>query len=90
MSDVIIPDVTASDVLEGVENIVEENVNYAEKNLAELVGLFEELVRDEDRLKNSKEAEAIKASFYKRLLKEKADAGLAVAEAVETEVEETE
>ena len=90
MSDVIIPDVTASDVLEGVENIVEENVNYAEKNLAELVGLFEELVRDEDRLKKSKEAEAIKAAFYKRLLKEKAEAGLAVAEAVETEVEETE
>ncbi len=90
MSDVIIPDVTASDVLEGVENIVEENVNYAEKNLAELVGLFEELVRDEDRLKKSKEAEAIKAAFYKRLLKEKAESGLAVAEAVETEVEETE
>ena len=90
MSDVIIPDVTASDVLEGVENIVEENVNYAEKNLAELVGLFEELVRDEDRLKKSKEAEAIKAAFYKRLLKEKAEAGMAVAEAVETEVEETE
>ena len=90
MSDVIIPDVTASDVLEGVENIVEENVNYAEKNLAELVGLFEELVRDEDRLKKSKEAEAIKAAFYKRLLKEKAEAGLAVAEAVETDVEETE
>ena len=38
----------------------------------------------------TKEAEAIKAAFYKRLLKEKAESGLAVAEAVETEVEETE
>ena len=85
MSDVIIPDVAASDVPEGVEIIVDETVevietleptvNYAEKNLAELVKLFEELVQDEERMKKSKEAEAIKAAFYKRLQKEKAEAG---------------
>lgn len=85
MSDVIIPDVDmTSDVPESVENIIEEAaapvVNYSEKNLAELVGLFEELVQNEDRMKMSKEAEAIKSAFYKRLQKEKADAGLAVQE----------
>lgn len=85
MSDVIIPDVDmTSDVPESVENIIEEAaapvVNYSEKNLAELVGLFEELVQNEDRMKMFKEAEAIKSAFYKRLQKEKADAGLAVQE----------
>ena len=97
MSDVIIPDVAASDVPEGVEIIVDETVevietleptvNYAEKNLAELVKLFEELVQDEERMKKSKEAEAIKAAFYKRLQKEKAEAGF---EAPEVDAEETE
>ena len=53
------------------------------------VRLFEELVQNEERMKMSKDAEAIKAAFYKRLQKEKADAGLVSAEVVETE-EETE
>ena len=51
-------------------------VNYSEKTLAELSGLFEELMGKEDRMKRSKEAEAIKSAFYKRLSKEKAAAGL--------------
>ena len=38
-------------------------------------------MQNEERMKMSKEAEAIKAAFYKRLLKEKADAGLAVEQA---------
>ena len=87
MSDVIIPDVLASDVPETVETVeieeVESTVNWSEKNLAELVKAFEELVQDEDRMKKSKEAEAIKAAFYKRLQKEKADAGYVVAEVEE-------
>lgn len=91
MSEEIIPDVLASDVAEGVESIAEVNaepaVNYAEKNLAELVKLFEELAQDEDRMKKSKEAEAIKSAFYKRLQKEKAEAGL-VAETAAPETEE--
>ena len=93
MSEAIIPDVTASDVPEGVENVVETlepTVNYAEKTLSELVRLFEELVADEDKMKKSKEVEAIKAAFYKRLQKDKAEAGY-VSEIVEPvdEAEET-
>ena len=82
----MIPDVEiASDVVEAeVAEIAEPAVNYSEKTLAELVALFEELLQNEERMKMSKEAEAIKAAFYKRLQKEKADAGLAVAE-VQTE-----
>ena len=100
MSEVIIPDVElTSDVVvaEPVE-AAEPAVNYSEKNLAELIKLFEELVQNEERMKMSKEAEAIKSAFYKRLQKEKADAGLTVtepapeaeeAEVVETPVEDT-
>ena len=100
MSEVIIPDVElTSDVVvaEPVE-AAEPAVNYSEKNLAELIKLFEELVQNEERMKMSKEAEAIKSAFYKRLQKEKADAGLTVvepvaeseeAEAVETPAEDT-
>ena len=83
MSDVIIPDVElTSDVVlaETVEN-AEPAVNYSEKTLAELIRLFEELVQNEERMKMSKEAEAIKSAFYKRLQKEKAEAGLVTADA---------
>ena len=56
MSAEIIPDVElTSDVVvaESVEN-AEPAVNYSEKNLAELIKLFEELVQNEDRMKMSK------------------------------------
>ena len=94
MSELINPGIEMMpDVPESVESVIEEAampaVNYSEKNLAELVKLFEELVQNEERMKMSKEAEAIKAAFYKRLQKEKADAGIVVAEAAE-EVEEAE
>ena len=85
----MIPDVEiTSDVLdaESVEN-TEAALNYSEKTLAELVKLFEELLANEDRLKMSKEAEAIKAAFYRRLQKEKAEAGIVMAEGEETTVE---
>ena len=91
MIEEIIPGAQASDVPETVEivevedvnEVVESTVNWSEKNLAELVKAFEELVQNEERMKMSKEAEAIKAAFYKRLLKEKADAGYNVTEPVE-------
>ena len=94
MSELINPGIEMMpDVPESVESVIEEAaqpaVNYSEKNLAELVELFEELVQNEERMKLSKEAEAIKAAFYKRLQKEKMDAGLAATEVVEP-VEETE
>ena len=102
MSELINPGVEVTpDVPESVESVIAETVemaepavNYSEKTLAELVKLFEELVQNEDRMKMSKEAEAIKSAFYKRLQKEKADAGLAteivadVEEAGEAEVAE--
>ena len=81
-----------SDVPESVEGVIAETVemvepavNYSEKNLAELVKLFEELVQNEERMKMSKDAEAIKSAFYKRLQKEKADAGLVVESVAEDE-----
>ena len=43
------------------------------KSLAELVGQFEELVKNEDRLKMAREADAIKSAFYKTLSREKAE-----------------
>ena len=89
MSELINPGVEMMpDVPESVESVIEEAaesaVNYSEKNLAELVRLFEDLVQNEERMKMSKEAESIKAAFYKRLQKEKADAGLVSSEAVES------
>ncbi len=65
-------------------------VNYAEKNLSELTELFQELATSEDRMKRYKEADAIKSAFYKRLSREKAEAGeeSAVDEPDESSVEE--
>ena len=58
------------------EETAEAMPDLSGKSLAELAGLFEELSKKEDRMKLYKEAEAIKSAFYKRLLKEKTDAGL--------------
>ena len=88
MSVEILPDVEiASDVTE-VDGVCA--VNYYEKNIAELVKLFEELVQNEDRMKMSKEAEAIKAAFYKRLAKDKAEAGLTSVDVIPDEMPEDE
>ena len=68
----------------------EEPVNFADKTLAELSELFEKLGTGLERVKRSKEAEAIKSAFYKRLSKEKADAGLGTVDepAADAPVEE--
>ena len=69
MSEEMIPEVgQTSDV---PESVAHEPVNYSDKSLAELSVLFSELNASEDKLKRGKEAEAIKAAFYKRLIKEK-------------------
>ena len=90
MREEIIPDVeiTSDVVVAEAPEMAESAVNYSEKTLAELVSLFEELVQNEERMKMSKEAEALKAAFYKRLLKEKAEAGLVAADAAEESVED--
>ena len=90
MSEQIIPDVDLTSdvaVAEAAET-TEPAVNYSEKTLAELIRLFEELASNEERMKMSKDAEAIKSAFYKRLQKEKAEAGLVVEQTVEQEGEE--
>ncbi|MBR5955343.1 MAG: DUF349 domain-containing protein [Bacteroidales bacterium] len=66
---------TVENVVEKAEEVVEQVVNYAEKSLSELTSLFEELMSDEAKMKRIKEAEAIKAAFYKKLSKEKEEAG---------------
>ena len=71
MSELINPGVEVTpDVPESVESVIAEtvemaepSVNYSEKTLAELVKLFEELVQNEERMKMSKDAEAIKSEF---------------------------
>ena len=91
MSEEIIPDVIiASDVPETVENVIveeaaENHVSYSEKTLAEIVRLFEELMADEERMKRSKDAEALKSAFYKKLQKEMFDAGLTATDIVPAE-----
>ena len=65
----------AEEQKEGIEEVKEAAVNLGEKTLAELSGLFQQLKESADRMKRSKEAEAIKSAFYKRLSKEKAEAG---------------
>ena len=91
MSEVIIPDVelTSDVVVAETAETAEPAVNYSEKTLAEFIKLFEELVQNEERMKMSKEAEAIKSAFYKRLQKEKAEAGLVATDAT-PETEEAE
>ena len=88
MSEEMIPDVQfTSDVTE-VDGV--SAVNYYEKNLSELVKLFEELVDNEERMNMSKDAEAIKAAFYKRLAKDKAEAGLTTVDVIPDEMPEEE
>ena len=64
-------------VEEVAEEVVEETpVDLGSLTLAELSDMFDKLSQDENRMRRYKEAEAIKSAFYKRLSKEKADAGL--------------
>lgn len=62
----------------GVEAPAEAEVpaDLGNFSLAELSDLFDKLSQADDRMKRYKEAEAIKSAFYKRLSKEKAEAGL--------------
>ena len=74
MNEELNPDVqNAPDVLESPVAVEAEAEmpNYSEMSLAELSKLFEEFAASEDRMKKSKEADAIKAAFYKRLARER-------------------
>ena len=54
------------DVKDVVADVKETVVNFGEKTLAELTELFQSLTENADRMKRSKEAEAIKSAFYIR------------------------
>ena len=57
------------------ENLIpEEVVNFADKSLAQLSDLFKQLMDSADKMSRSKEAESIKSSFYKLLIKLKSEA----------------
>ena len=87
MSEDFVPEVTAApDVEETTKALDEETaVSAAETvdlnalSLSELSEMFDRLSQSEDRMKRYKEAEAIKSAFYKKLSKEKAEAGLGAA-----------
>ena len=85
-----IEEVAKAVVEEVVEPVKEAVVNFNEKSLAELSELFQKLTESEDRMKRSKEAEAIKSAFYKLLSREKAAAGedATVVEPTEDSAEE--
>ena len=73
-AEVVAVEKTAEEVVE--EAADEAPVDLGSLTLAELSDMFDKLSQDENRMRRYKEAEAIKSAFYKRLSKEKADAGL--------------
>ena len=70
-----VPEELISDVTQGLEEAETPQTNPADLTLAEIIARFEELTRAEDRMARYKEAEALKAAFYKKLIKEKEAAG---------------
>ena len=62
-------------VADKAADVKETVINFGEKTLSQLSEMFQELSDSVDRMKRSKEAEAIKSAFYKRLSREKAEAG---------------
>lgn len=58
------------------EKAEKKPVDLSALSLAELSDLFDKLTQDDNRMKRYKEAEAIKSAFYRRLSKDKAEAGL--------------
>ncbi len=76
-----------SDAVDDVKDKVNEDSikNFADKSLSELVDLFGKIEEDVDRMKKSKEVEAIKSAFYKKLVKEKVEAGLVSPQDEQTE-----
>ena len=73
MSEEIIP-AAAPEVVADVAEKVEDNLSNL--TLAELSAKLEEIMADEARMQRAKEVEAVKSAFYRRLSREKAEAGL--------------
>ncbi len=77
-----VPEAPLEEAVDGGEEAVgsEEGgtvpVDLGRLTLAELSDMFDKLSQADDRMRRYKEAEAIKSAFYKKLSKEKAEAGL--------------
>ncbi len=69
------PETTESATEEEKKSIFDEVIDFSEKSLKELVDLFEKLLGEESQQTVYKNAEAIKAAFYKVLKKEKVASG---------------
>ena len=66
----------ASEAPAGAEVASQEaKISLVDKTLSELSSMFQSLLEDENRMKRSKEADAIKTAFFKRLIKERTEAG---------------
>ena len=61
------------------EELNQEFIDYSEKGLKEIVDIFQSLLEGDDVQKLCKEAEVLKACFYKNLRKEKIAAGYQAA-----------
>ncbi|MCD8313227.1 MAG: DUF349 domain-containing protein [Bacteroidales bacterium] len=72
---------------EAAEEAEEKAVNLAEKTLAELVVIFEELTKKENRMKLNKEVDAIHSAFYKKLKSERETATDSVSDDIFTGLE---
>lgn len=66
--------------VETVESVFDQEIDYNTKSLKELVDLFNQLLETENHQVIYKNAEVIKATFYKTLKKEKITGGYAVVE----------
>lgn len=66
--------------VETVESVFDQEIDYNTKSLKELVDLFNQLLETENHQVIYKNAEVIKATFYKTLKKEKIFGGYAVVE----------
>ena len=66
--------------VETVESVFDQEIDYNTKSLKELVDLFNQLLETENHQVIYKNAEVIKAIFYKTLKKEKIAGGYAVVE----------
>lgn len=77
MSENLVPEELSSDVIEKNETVesATEELSLADKGLAELSEMFQNLKDGADAMLHSKEAESIKSAFYKLLLKLKAENG---------------
>ncbi len=79
------PEAPAEEAAE--EAAEDKTVNFAEKTLAELVAIFEELSKKENRMRLNKEVEAIRSAFYKRLQSERETATDSVSDDIFTGLE---